>query len=106
MHFILNNQLKQLYKDYMSDKLTGLKFNKPNLEYKIFYGRAWRHDKLNVWAVISKFFLDALVHYQCIEDDSDDYVWTETFIFWWIDRGNPRCEITITGWKESELTPA
>lgn len=75
--------------------LNGHIFNKPNIIYTIYYDRWWRHDKLNVWAIVSKYFLDSLVLAWCIEDDSDEYIGTETFIYWWVDKWNGRVEIDI-----------
>lgn len=96
VNYIVNNQVKQTYCELMAEQLEWQIFNKPNIQYKIFYGRAWRHDKMNVGAVISKYFLDSLVHYGCIEDDSDEFVGTETFLYGGVDKLNPRCEITLS----------
>ena len=95
LNFIVNNQCKKIYTELMKPYLIGHKFNKPNITYTIYYDRWWRHDKLNVWSIVSKYFLDTLVEAWCIEDDSDEYIWIETFIYWWVDKWKGRVEINI-----------
>ena len=50
---------------------------------------------MNVVSIVSKFLLDAITEYGCWEDDSDDYIKTETILPTEIDKLNPRVEITI-----------
>lgn len=79
----------------MEEKLKWLKFKNPNLLYQFYYARNGKHDKSNFSSVISKYFLDSLVNYWCIEDDSDEFVGFEASAYWWIDKENPRCDIYI-----------
>lgn len=65
------------------------------LVYIFYYGRWWKHDKLNAWAIVSKYLLDAMVEYWCIIDDSDEYIWYELFSVGWVDKENPRCEVLV-----------
>lgn len=93
---MVESKYKKIFCELMETLLKWKAFTKPNITYTIYYGRSWRHDKMNVWAIISKYFLDSMVHYWCIEDDSDEFIWIETVIYWWIDRENPRCDIEIS----------
>lgn len=96
LHYIINNQLKDLYKKQLYDQLKDIpKLNRIELTYKPYYGKAGRHDKSNVISVTQKYFLDALVEYWIIVDDTDEYVLNETMYPWEVDRVNPRVEIYI-----------
>lgn len=95
LHYAVESSCKKKFCSHMQQQLQWKKFNKPILVYVFYYGRWGKHDKLNAWAIVSKYLLDAMVEYWCIVDDSDEYVWYELFSVWWIDRENPRCEVLV-----------
>jgi CRISPR/Cas system endoribonuclease Cas6 (RAMP superfamily) len=94
-HYQVSNNLKKKYKEIISWQIEGKKFTVANMEYRLFYPDKRRRDKMNVIAVIDKFFMDALVESGCIEDDNDKYVGEVLIRVPEIDRDNPRCEINI-----------
>lgn len=96
LHFRVEAQVKIAFTELMRDQLSGLKFEHPSFTWKMYYKDKRRHDKFNFVSIISKYFLDAMVHYGCIEDDSDEFIGTDLLLQPEIDKHNPRCEITIT----------
>lgn len=92
---MVENACKKKYTEVMIDKVRWLVLNKPDITYTIYYWSRHKHDKMNVGSIISKYFLDTLVHAWCIPDDNDEFVGAETFISGGVDKLNPRCEITI-----------
>jgi Holliday junction resolvase RusA-like endonuclease len=97
LHFLVNNQVKTIYKDMMRSQLEGLIIETPvEVTYQVFKPTNRRLDKMNVVSVASKYFLDAVSEYGCWEDDDDTVVKTETILPTELDRENPRVEITIT----------
>ena len=96
LHHRVNNDVKKQYQEAMSPQLWGKTINTPvEITYKVFKASKRRLDKMNVVAVTSKYFLDAVTYFKCWEDDSDDYVKKETILPTELDRENPRVEITI-----------
>jgi len=94
--FMVNNQVKQIFKESLRDQLEWLKIPwKIDLVYTYYKGRKWACDKANVLCIQDKFFCDALTEYKCIEDDNDDIVQTITFKDWGIDKNNPRVVVEI-----------
>lgn len=93
---IVNNLLKKKYKEYLLEQVNLLPhFNNVWIIYKPYYWRGWKHDKLNVWAVTSKFFLDVLVETETIDDDNDSIVDVELFLPWEVNKDNPHVEILL-----------
>jgi hypothetical protein len=76
-HF-LNNDIKKLYREYMHEQLQHLPhFDVLYIIYKTYYATNGRHDKGNVLSVTQKFFLDALVETETIDDDNDSIIKAE-----------------------------
>lgn len=93
---VLNNILKKKYKEDVVEQINLLPhFNKVWIIYKPYYGRGWKHDKLNIGAVTSKFFLDALVETETIDDDNDSIVDVELFLPWDVDKDDARVDILL-----------
>lgn len=92
-HYLVSNKVKHHYHELVSNQLTSCSFNKIRLEYRVYVGRR-NTDGHNIRAVIEKFFLDALVTYSHIKDDSIDYVIGDTSEYF-LDKDQPRIEITI-----------
>ena len=80
----------------MKWQLEWLKFKKIKISYQVFYPDKQRRDKWNVYSIVQKFFLDAMVNRKCIEDDNDLIVWDEIFKTPIYDKLKGRVEITIT----------
>lgn len=94
-HYRTYNTAKEIFCSEMAKFLEGKKLQPPiELHYKLFKGSSRRSDRMNVGAVIDKFFCDALTHYGCIEDDNDDIIIRHTFENGEIDKDNPRIEVT------------
>jgi hypothetical protein len=84
----------------MEDQLIGKKFATPiSLIFCLYKGSSRIIDRANILCIVEKFFCDALVHYECIEDDNDDYILSSEYITSGIDRKNPRVEILIKEWE-------
>ena len=97
LHFIVNNQAKEIYNEIMKEQLSYLKFRKPiNLEFVLYKSANRKTDRSNFLSIVEKFFCDALVNHKCIEDDNDDYIDSSYYRSGGIDRKNPRAEIIIT----------
>ena len=96
LHHIMKNNAKKVFFEVMKDQLEGVKIDTPvNITYQLFSPDRRRRDKMNAIAVVSKFLLDAITHYDCWEDDNDDFVKTETLLPTEYDKGNGRIEVVI-----------
>jgi len=94
--FHLSNILKQQFKELVSPKLKGKKFDSPSIEYFLHFPDSRRRDKMNFVAVVSKFFLDTLVECGCVQDDNDSFIGRESAETLEKDKENPRCDIVLT----------
>ena len=92
-HFLLNNKVKHEYHDIVSKLLSGVKFGKIRLLYKVYAGRNGT-DGHNIRSIVEKYFLDGLVSCGAIVDDNIQYVLGDTSEYY-IDKDNPRMEVTI-----------
>lgn len=95
-HFIVANKFKIAFKEQVRNQLEGKVFTYPTIEYFLYYKDNRRRDKMNFATIISKFLLDAMTEFNCIEDDCDEYVGRESTEAIGIDKDNPRCEVIIT----------
>ena len=91
------NKAKIVYKEYMQEQILKLPFiDVPVSIHFTLYARSKRLvDLSNVLSIHDKFFCDALVEYEKIEDDN--YLWIPSikYCLGGIDKENPRVEITI-----------
>jgi len=103
--FITSDNLKKDYKEIMKPYIAHLtKLSNVHIEYRIFYGKN-EPDGMNIAAVQSKFFLDALqgekdedgnqISPAYIDNDNISNV-TESYSSWWKEIWNERIEILIT----------
>lgn len=93
--------IKKLYTEIVKDQLEGFEIETPVVvSYQVFKPTRRRLDKMNVCAMTSKYLLDAVSTYGCWEDDSDDYVKTETLLPTIHDKNNPRVEVIFRTIKE------
>lgn len=96
LHYIVNNQAKEIYNELMKPYLSGLKFKGPiSLTFQLFKKTRRKTDRSNILSIVEKFFCDALVHYGCIPDDNDDHITSTNYLTGGIDSENPRVEIEI-----------
>lgn len=94
------NNYKQFYTEQIGSIIRKLpKMSHIELiEYKVFYERNGKYpDTRNITNLVDKFFCDALVYYEIVEDD-DHFTISSTKDTWGgVDKDNPRIEITIIG---------
>jgi len=96
LHFILNNQAKEIYCEMMRGQMAGRKFpGQIDITFTLFKGRNGRIDRSNILSIVEKFFCDALVHNGCIPDDNDDFIKATHYQSGGYDKGNGRVEITV-----------
>ena len=96
LHYISNNQAKEIYCEDMRKQMVGRKFTKKiDITFTLFKSSNRRVDRANILSIVEKFFCDALVHNGCIPDDNDDYIEATHYKSGGLDNGNGRVEITI-----------
>ena len=104
LHFIVNNQLKEIYEQQMYEKLKNVYFNNPVRLTFVLYKRDRRIiDRSNFLCIVEKFFCDCLTKFSCIPDDNDKYIVSTIYKTGGIDPKNPRVEIQIEELTENEL---
>ena len=80
LHYRINNDSKVMYNILMMDQLTGVKLDTPiTISWQLQLKGQRIVDSMNIYSIVSKFFLDALVQFKCIEDDSDKYIRDNVF---------------------------
>lgn len=95
-HYHVMNGVKKRYQEIAAIPICKLpKFDEIRLEFKLFKGSKRKTDRSNVLSIHEKFFCDALTKCQIIEDDSDEYIHSTTYLPTELDRVNPRVEITL-----------
>jgi len=92
-HHRFSNIVKIHYHELVLQAIGDNKFKKIKLLYRVYVGRK-NIDGSNIRSVIEKFFLDGLVESGAIQDDSIEYVVGDSSEYY-IDKENPRIEITI-----------
>lgn len=96
LHHRVNSQLKKMYKEAIREQLEGVIIDTPcEIVYRVIKPTKRRLDKMNVISVTSKYLLDAITELGCWEDDSDEFVKTETILPTEYDKNNGRVEILI-----------
>lgn len=97
LHFAVISQTNHAYKEIMREQLKPIKmFQKPViLVFTLFKGSKRKMDRSNTLSMIDKFFCDALVEFDCLEDDCDDFIDHSEYYSGGIDRKRPRVEIEI-----------
>lgn len=103
LFYITNNQAKEIYNDLMKIKLIHLKLKCPiRLTFRLYKQSRRKIDRSNILSIVEKFFCDALVHYECIPDDNDEYIHSSHYLTGGVDPENPRVEIEITEFNNKE----
>lgn len=96
LHYIVNNQAKQIYKEQMQEQINKLpRFDKINVYFKLYKNSKRKSDKDNIISITKKYFFDALVELGKIEDDNDNFIKSEITMPTELDAGNGRVEIFI-----------
>lgn len=96
LHYLVNNQVKQIFKDNLKEILTGVKLPEViKIRYTYYANSNRKSDVANMCVVLDKFFCDALSHYGCIEDDNYDYVKEVVYSYGGVDKGNGRVEVEV-----------
>ena len=97
LHYIINNQSKQMFKKYVADQLIGFKISKPvKITYTLHAESNRKIDVANVCCVIDKYFCDCLQELNVIKDDSSEFI--PEVIYKMGSKGNretARCEALI-----------
>jgi len=101
MKYFTLNIAKKLYRDIVWDAFIianrqGVTLNPPfRLTYTIYAPNKRRFDVSNVASVADKWACDALVELGLMDDDDYLHVPVVVYQFGGVDKGNPRCELTI-----------
>jgi len=95
-HHQISNQAKHQFCEDLRPQLEGKKFKTPiSITFTLYKASKRKTDRANILSIIEKFFCDAIVYYECIEDDNDDFISSTHYYSNGVDKENPRCEIEI-----------
>lgn len=95
-HYQTLNKTKINYKEYIREQVESLPvFKQVKVTYTLYPKTQRKCDVSNVCSIHSKYFLDALVEYGRLPDDTYEFVPEETYRFGSVDKNNPRVEIEI-----------
>lgn len=99
-NYIVNNQVKKIYKekvyDAIPDEYRNFKYiTKVRMTFRLFPGSKRKIDRSNVLSITEKFFCDALVEIGMLRDDNDNYIESTFYDSGYMDKNNPRVEVTI-----------
>lgn len=100
LHFIVNNQMKQIYKETMAEQLKTLRFGQIELTFVLYKASNRKIDRSNILCIVEKFFCDCLTELGCIPDDNDNYIVSTRYLTGGVSPKNPRCEIIINNYLE------
>src|SRR5690606_18008135 len=95
-HYQELNKAKNKFTELVLDKIKHLpKMEGCSLEYVLYPANRQRCDVSNICSIIDKFFTDALVTCNRLEDDNYKLVPKVKYSFGAIDPKNPRCDVII-----------
>jgi hypothetical protein len=90
------NESKIQYKAQLKDQISKLpKLDKVRVRFTLFPKTRRRTDTPNVCSIHDKYFMDALVEFGKLEDDTYEYYLETAYRFGHVDKHNPRVEIEI-----------
>lgn len=96
-HFFVLNNAKKALKELLHDQIAQLpKAKRAKVDYEVYSPDKRRRDGMNIISVCSKFFLDAIVEYGVLPDDSMEYLYHEEWNYGGQDPHNGRVEIYLT----------
>ena len=97
-HFHLLNKMKVEFSGSISAELFSLpKYKWVNLTYTLYPKTNRLCDVANICSIVDKFFCDALVQAEKLEDDNYKFLNQITYKFGKVDKTNPRVEVKING---------
>ena len=106
LHFQVNNLVKSKYNILMFEQLHGVKFKGMiKMKFRYVKGSHRISDKSNVLCIVEKFWCDAMIVYECIEDDNDDVILSQEYLPTRYDKHNSRVEIEIEDGFTAEIIP-
>ena len=90
------NKVKVTFAELVSKDIQHLpKFEAVHLVYEVFAGTSREFDVANVGSIVDKFFSDALVSADKLEDDNYNVVLSASYRFGGIRKGDPHCLVHI-----------
>lgn len=92
-HHMISNKIKSHYHELVANQITRERFDKVRVHYDV-YARRNGTDGPNIRSILEKFVLDGLVESGVIEDDKIGILMGDSSDYY-IDKDNPRIEITI-----------
>ena len=93
-HYIFNDRAKKQFKEIIAHQIRALDiYTKLKPTYRYYIAR--KADMGNIHSITEKYFLDALVEFSKISDDSCYDVIGGDYEFMMVDKENPRCEIEL-----------
>lgn len=94
-HFLLNDT-KKLYKQVMAEQIAKLpQLGRIAVRFRLFPKTRRKTDTPNVCSIHDKYFMDALVEANKLQDDHYDFYVETGYVFGEVDKHNPRVEIEI-----------
>lgn len=105
-HYRVSNVAKKNYKDFMSEQILKLKkkLGTSIFIYTVYKGDNRRFDIGNICAIHEKFFEDAIVELNKLEDDKADIIPMVVYVYGGIDIDNPRVEIEVLPLTKKNIT--
>ena len=95
-YYTLNNAKKTFQNQLIQELKKYKKFNKKvDLTYTLYPKTKRLVDTNNVLTIVDKFFQDAMVEAEILEDDNWKFVNTTTFKFGGKDKDKPRVEVEV-----------
>tara|TARA_R110000803_G_scaffold178506_1_gene240914 strand:+ start:141 stop:560 length:420 start_codon:yes stop_codon:yes gene_type:complete len=75
-HYLKRNKIKKLFTSRIKSQMLKIPVMSKihSLTYTLIRTTNTKRDRMNVYAIIDKFFCDALQEYGKIKDDSDEYI--------------------------------
>jgi len=95
--FRVSNIVKIKFKEMIKEQIIKLpKFNKIKLEFILYRPTRRKGDRSNVHSIVEKFFCDALVEFEKLEDDNDNFIESSFYRTAPYEKNNGRVEVIIT----------
>ena len=96
------NKTKITYKAILENQIKQMApATKIAVTYVVYADSRRKFDLMNVVSIHSKYFLDALVEFGKIPDDSFNHVIKESTAYGGVDKHNPRVEILIEDFSDA-----
>lgn len=97
-HYQILNKMKVVFSEQIQDQLDHLpQYESITLTYTLYPKTHRLCDVSNVCTIVDKFFCDALVRADKLEDDNYTFLKEIHYKFGEVDKDNPRVMVNITG---------